>query len=441
MMKKSRYNSTHKIKGQTVLYNAYSERLCVMDDTVARLYETHEPDELQGIHPSFYDYLKDNEFIVPTELDEVKKLIDSWNQVDTDATRFNLSVNPTLNCNMHCWYCYENHRGDLGMKPDVLQKLKMLIARKVSDDRLKYFSIGFFGGEPLLNFDKIGRDIIDFASAECSKHNVKFSLSFVTNGSLLTDSILDFLDKLQCRVVFQITIDGNRACHNQVRKINGQNDSYDVILENCAKIAAKPNMSLTLRCNFTAQNIASFLDVASDFKSVTDRHNCDMSAITIDLHQVWQDVGNRNNQTSKAILVEQEDNVRAAFARFGFNVNAKKSIKRYRCYADQINHALVNFDGNIFRCTARDFTDERAEGVITPDGEIEWNDKSKQRDEIKWKNPTCADCLIYPICSGNCSQSKLESSLTSGCYFGYSEQQKQDIIRERVEWLIAKSNE
>jgi uncharacterized protein len=437
-MKKSQYNSLVNIDGQQVLYNALSDITCALSGEVARIFSDHSADEIEQLHSQFFNYLKENGFIVDNQADELQTLIDKWRHDDTDEEHFSLSVNPTLNCNMHCWYCYENHAGNLNMPAPILERICRLISAKVGSGKLHSLNIGFFGGEPLLNFDKVGRRIIDHALEECHAHNVPLTYSFVTNGSLLTDALLDYFEQTACHVEFQITLDGNETFHNQVRKTRAGEGSYHTILNNCAKILAHPNMGLILRCNFTRQNVTSFLDVASDIDDTLAQHGItDRSRLTIDMHQVWQDAA--ATEISPTQTAEYEENLRRAFKALGLTISAKKCANRYRCYADHTNHALVNYDGNVFRCTARDFIPERAEGRLTADGAIEWNERSAARDAIKWSNPTCRACSIYPLCCGNCSQAKLESGMTSGCYHHYSEADKTAAINERVRWLLSHS--
>ena len=437
-MKKSIYNSVHLFDTQKVLYNAFTDKMCILDLVVADLYEKHEPSELKSIHPSFYEYLQEQQFILQEDTDEVCQLIETWQQNDTDATTFTLTVNPTLNCNMHCWYCYEHHQGNLNMNEDVFNRLLKFISSKTAEPQLKSFSLGLFGGEPLLNFNTVGRKLIEHCRVKCEENDCHFSMSCVTNGSLLSDDIIEFLSAIKCHVAFQITMDGNEPMHNSIRQLNNEKGSYFLILQNCVKLLHHDTFSVVLRCNFTRQNLLSFLDVAYDLSQIMERQGGDSSHLIIDLHQIWQDV--KANDSVKEDIQEQERSVREAFQSKGFNVTAEKPVKRYRCYADRNNHALVNYDGNIFRCTARDFVSENAEGVLTPNGQIIWNAKSNIRDSIKWANVTCRQCRLYPICGGNCSQYKLEQGGSAGCYFGYSEEKKTTILRKRIEWMLNRTH-
>lgn len=438
-MKKSRYNHIRLIQGQTVLFNVMSEKICVMDSILGEIYTANEPDIIQDRHAEFYSYLCENEFLIDESVDEVAKLEKLWEENDNSESNFSVIINPTLNCNMSCWYCYEQHEGNLNMRPELLEAIKRLILSKFSLPTLTSFHLGFFGGEPLLKFDSVCKSLMDFTRSINLEYNKVISFSFVTNGYLLSEEIIKYFKQIGSPISLQITLDGNRHRHDMVRKNRNGNPSYDTILHNCKKLLECPNVHLTLRCNFTSDSIACFTDVITDLKQVLGDEPANINNLTIDFHRVWQD---QNRQISnRDDITITEETVKKLFANEGFNLTARKDINRYRCYADRMNHALINFDGNVFRCTARDFTPQRAEGKLTESGEIVWNTLSDERNRIKWANLTCKSCEIYPICSGNCSQSKLEQGTQTGCSHHYSQQQKQDIITRRLNLLIEQAKQ
>ncbi len=45
---------------------------------------------------------------------------------------------------------------------------------------------------------------------------------------------------------------------------------------------------------------------------------------------------------------------------------------------------MINYNGDVFKCNARDFTSKTRNGVLA-DGAIEWNDTFEQRMNIKLK--------------------------------------------------------
>ena len=57
-----------------------------------------------------------------------------------------------------------------------------------------HLEVDFFGGEPLLNFDVV-KQTVEYAKEEAKKHGKIFRFTLTTNCVLLTDDIIDYLNK------------------------------------------------------------------------------------------------------------------------------------------------------------------------------------------------------------------------------------------------------
>ena len=65
----------------------------------------------------------------------------------------------------------------------------------------------FFGGEPLMNFETV-KKIVEYARSQEPIYNKKFRFTITTNGMLLTDDKIDFINREMSNVV--LSIDGRR---------------------------------------------------------------------------------------------------------------------------------------------------------------------------------------------------------------------------------------
>lgn len=426
-MKHSLYNYLSYINGSAVLYNALSDEMALLEPTLAKMYQQQTLEEIHGIHPTFYEFLISKGFIVDDTTDEFQQCIDIWEQDDNDPSRFSITINPTLDCNMRCWYCYERHDADRSMDETVLRNIIQLIEIKTSDPKLKFLHLSFFGGEPLLKYNTIVQPLIERAQTLCNKWNVALSIGFVTNGFLLNSTVISYLSEIQCPVHLQITMDGNRAMHNNTRHTSKGFGSYDIILSNLGKVIAIPHVTITLRFNYTRENLDSFYDLVDDLETVCNNYK---NSLTIDFQKVWQDTS-----ASEELEIRLQK-VSKAFSDKEFAVSSEKGVTKFRCYADRNNHVVINYDGNIFHCTARDFTPETSEGILNSDGSISFNEKTDLRSSLKWGNVTCRGCKAYPICHGGCSQYKLDSRHISGCIMNYDTEQINQLIEKRVHHLI-----
>ena len=109
---------------------------------------------------------------------------------------------------------------------------------------------------------------------------------------------------------------------------------------------------------------------------------------------------------------------------------------RNSCYADKKNHATINYNGDLFKCTARDFETKNREGFLDENGNLVWNEKYDVRLNSKFKNKPCLDCRILPICNGGCSQQALEHIGIDYCVNDFDEIKKTNIVKDKFLYTI-----
>lgn len=427
-MKYSIYNSLLRTRTQTVLYNSKSDGILLMCPEVERLLLTYHNnvDEIATVHSDLYKELLNNQMIVDDNIDESDSVIKSWELHDCSKEKFSIVINPTLDCNLRCWYCYEEHNEKSIMNGEILASLQKLIISKLECEELKTIHLHFFGGEPLLAFHEVMEPILMYAKDNCARYTKTMEVGITTNGTLFTDDVILRLSEL-CNpsiVNLQITIDGNRRLHNAIRRTKDGIPTFDTIINNIKK-CAKIGFNVHVRFNYTHRNINSLAEISHEFLNAEEdwlRH------ISFSFHKVWQE------PTSKQI--EQEvTNIEQLYREKCLKVMDNPRYQKYRCYADKSNHIVVNYNGDLYKCTARDFTKENREGVIGKNGELMWNKKYKKRMDIVYGNATCRNCSIFPICGGYCSQAKLEH-MGDGCIMRYTNDDRERIVAERVKLLL-----
>ena len=65
---------------------------------------------------------------------------------------------------------------------------------------------------------------------------------------------------------FQITLDGGKEDHNEVRKSKAMPNSYDVIVKNIHSLCRKiTNVSMVVRINYTPDNIDRAMTILDAF--------------------------------------------------------------------------------------------------------------------------------------------------------------------------------
>lgn len=81
---------------------------------------------------------------------------------------YSLFLNPTLECNFSCWYCYETHEKGY-MSEKMIEKIKKHIIYMIEKIHINSLTLSWFGGEPLLYFNEVVYPISLFAKEICEK--------------------------------------------------------------------------------------------------------------------------------------------------------------------------------------------------------------------------------------------------------------------------------
>ena len=144
-----------------------------------------------------------------------------------------LVVNVANKCNLHCTYCYEPEGAKYGPSPiqmdwDTARDSVDFLFKKSGTS--KEVNLIFFGGEALLNF-KLMRQVVAYAEEKAQAEDKVVDFSLTTNGTLLTDEVIDFFQTYRFGIT--ISIDGPKDLHDKRRvflnKRGEQKGSYDML--------------------------------------------------------------------------------------------------------------------------------------------------------------------------------------------------------------------
>lgn len=430
--KKSQFNVFFPHEENIVGYNGFSDEFIILNPELHAIFDTisksNDWEGLHEVHPDFFEYLNDTGFIVSNETDEVQKVKDVVNEAELlQEKSYILTINPTMNCNFKCWYCYETHIKESKMTLDTIQSVvnhvKHVLATK---PHLETFTLSWFGGEPMLYFHKTVVPILQQITPLFAERNVDFHSGFTTNGFLINQQVID-LCKEHHAAFYQITLDGHRERHNQVRYVTKERGSYDEILANI-KLSLKNEVTVSVRVNVSEETLENVIKISDDFKELTEKER---DYLNFSFHEVWQE---------EKELTRDIQEVVNAFRDCGFNTHfqgTNTDTMRNSCYADKKNHATINYNGDVFKCTARDFESASREGQLQEDGQIIWNEIYKKRMSSKFKNAPCLSCKMLPVCNGGCTQQALEHDGIDYCVYNFDEEKKTDIIRDKYLYYIS----
>lgn len=173
-----------------------------------------------------------------------------------------ITLQLTQDCNFRCKYCVyseDNNTKQRSHAPRTMSletaKEAVLFYRDHAVDAYMY-NVGFYGGEPLLQWDLM-KNVILFAEKELVGKRLTFSIT--TNASLLTDSVAAFLDEHNVNTT--ISLDGIREVNDVNRVFRDGRGTFSSVLNNLKMIKRKyPRLYKGL---FVSSVVDPAIDIAS----------------------------------------------------------------------------------------------------------------------------------------------------------------------------------
>ncbi|WP_290848897.1 thioether cross-link-forming SCIFF peptide maturase [Eubacterium sp. LMAG:50] len=268
----------YKSNGYNIVLDVESGAVHVVDDItydVISLYEENSADEIISKLKSSY-----NEDEIRECISEVKELVEDGQLFTEDiyepfVEKFKekrqtvvkaLCLHIAHDCNLACKYCFaeegEYHGRRALMSFEVGKKaLDFLVAN--SGNRVN-LEVDFFGGEPLMNWDVV-KQLVAYGRSLEEPNNKKFRFTLTTNGVLLNDEVMEFVNKEMSNVV--LSLDGRKEVNDRMRPFRTGKGSYDLIVPKFQKLAESRNQTnYYIRGTFTRNN----LDFSEDVKHFAD---------------------------------------------------------------------------------------------------------------------------------------------------------------------------
>lgn len=165
-------------------------------------------------------------------------------------------------CNLACKYCFaeegEYHGRRALMSFETGKKaLDFLVAGSGKRVNLE---VDFFGGEPLMNW-RVVKDLVAYGRSLEEANHKKFRFTLTTNGVLLNDEVMEFVNKEMSNVV--LSIDGRKSTNDKMRPHRGGQGSYEEIVPKFKRLAeSRDQMNYYVRGTFTRNNQDFSEDVA-----------------------------------------------------------------------------------------------------------------------------------------------------------------------------------
>ena len=148
-----------------------------------------------------------------------------------------MTLQLTQDCNLRCTYCIYAESETSRQRSHARNRMSWEIAKKAVDFFWNHsvdsprVNIGFYGGEPLLEFPLLQR-VVEYCKKRFLGKELTFSVT--TNGTLLSDDIIHYLDKQKISVM--LSLDGPKEVHDLNRVFEDGKGTFDVIATNIQRI-------------------------------------------------------------------------------------------------------------------------------------------------------------------------------------------------------------
>ncbi len=317
----------------------------------------------------------------------------------------NLCLVLSQDCNMRCIYCYENggsfNKTRKIMDCSTIKKIVDWWISKIPQE-ISLVRVEFYGGEPLLNISGF-MYAIEYINEKMKQLNKKVRYFVITNGTLINGEILEVL-KIN-KVTVTLSIDGDRESQNVNRRLLGNQDSYDIVIQNLHRLLDL-DVRVLARITMTQGNVKRlFNSVVSLWEAGIDEVDCIAVLTNSEKLRIREDDLIELRKTCEMIQKKMVDNLITKKEKFfGNYLRIIGSLydnwdKFYpMCGYYSYKKIYCTPDEELYNCEKLIGFNSECLGTVD---EIECI-QLKERITSHTYSKKCAECVMRRVCGGYC---------------------------------------
>ena len=390
----------------------------VVDEITFDVLDYYELYDAEKIAKKLPKYTLDE---IKETFDEIKSLVEEGllyspdNYLDIDAFKNREPVVKAMclhiahDCNLKCKYCFAS-QGDFGGAKSIMsfevgkKALEYLVDNSGSRKNLE---VDFFGGEPLMNFEVV-KQLVEYGNELAKEKGKNFRFTITTNGVLLDDEIIDYVNEHMHNVV--LSLDGRKSINDDMRPTLNDKGSYDIIVPKFQKLIEKrKDKYYYVRGTFTRDNmdfskdVLHFKDLGFDLTSVEPVVGDESNPYALreeDLPKILDEYEKLAVEYSK-MRVNNEP-----FRFFHFMVDLSQGpcvIKRMTGCGAGNEYLAITPEGDIYPCHQFVGQEEFKMGNVMSDKvELPKEMQETFKEAHIYAKDECSKCWAKFYCSGGC---------------------------------------
>lgn len=420
-------------KGEYIIFNTLSGATFVIDKEAKNAIIKFEEG---AINDNLVKILKKENILIDDNLNELSIYNDRYNSLKYSSLKAYFTILTTYACNLSCSYCYQRYfferEGKVPYKlmdKSVSKRVILFIKNNVLVNNNKNVSIIFFGGESLINIRE-GFRILEALEPWFKNIGVKMKVHFVSNGTLLSEKIINNLAKYDFS--FQITLAGSKKIHDRKRIYKNGKGTYEDIM-NGLGILKRASIPFFIRIDVDKENYCYTEDLLKDLEKRFGNE------LKIRFAQIIP--GAVNCRFASSCIMDEEltelPKLWELAKHRGFEIVMLPLIQYNFCkYLNSHAYILDPF-GDVYKCEGFVGLKKHKIGTIDAKGKLSM-DNLRYHDLFALDPVTrreCQQCAFLPACGGGCpclayEDNEYGSSLRSKCNI------TKQMISERIKFQL-----
>jgi radical SAM protein with 4Fe4S-binding SPASM domain len=374
------------------------------------------PEALDADEAAEWNLLAGRGFISDVNLDVARR------SAFDDGSNLAINVNLTAVCNLGCSYCFADG-GDYGrikgkLGADIEDDIFAFIVARTRRGEVVRFE--FFGGEPLLNYDRIASMCARARTVE-AEFGIRFLFRISSNLTVLPRGCLELFARHG--FIVSVSIDGGRETHDRNRPTKAGRGSWEKIVANCLAVrAASEDIVLVARMTVVGGPVALSTDVRQLWSlNIFDYFQIYPGVVSRDVSHIFGDAAEEGGTMARSFLAQFADFVDDYPSLFTPD-NRFRGVLEYERIVDMVETGKAALS---FCSGGRNYFTFSPDKSVMPCHRLVGEDSAQVGDSAHpmaqagrldpWRlpinqNPVCSQCWVRYICAGGCRQENKQAT-------------------------------